>query len=458
MNNYNQIFLIANDIIELRKIISWLDSFCFLDGDTKEYFCSDGALTNTLFKKIEKCITINIDKIEKEHVHVPSSICIIIKAIRFDLDSKHKVQESLLNKFINQIDSSFIEIKIENLKNSTTKEIYAISNKNEEPKYLMFFYPILGKKHLPENTPFDCIKVQLFGETVFSNLLGKDKVEISCYPNLNEMCNYSDSIISQFIIQRFLKNYVSLDTFIENKRTRNIGIKNYAFILADIQKSSFGIYKVFSNNLTNSNVTNILKCHKEYISFNNPENYYSWIIDKSWISKKIKGLKVYTSISDVINNNLQTKYLLLARRSCDRLKVGGCLSQLDILPRNILINYKNITKYKLCDFEFVAFSDPAYDLGMALYGIVINAIRGDYTNEINELLKIFIVSYKQNLSNFINPFNETININDYYSDAYRFAGFMLYGVTQSDYKKSYEKYINFAKEISFKFIDNEYKI
>src|ERR1700761_1117789 len=122
MKYYQKILSITNDLSQLRNIIFWLRSRDLLDDDTEKYFYSCGALTNTLFKKIERCIA------EAPHkmvvgTDIPEAINAIVEAIKYDKISTDGLQEAISNKLGLKLDLSFNE-KIEKLKLSTTKKIF----------------------------------------------------------------------------------------------------------------------------------------------------------------------------------------------------------------------------------------------------------------------------------------------------------------------------------------------
>jgi hypothetical protein len=451
--NYEYLKSITRDLGELINIVTWLEEHKLLDNDCKLYYNSNGALPNTLFKKAERCIRENRHQISQ--YRAPQSINYIIKLIEHDQKIRNQAFSIIDDILKEQFKIINCQKDIKSLENSTTKEIFYLEK--EDNKYIILYFSILGKIHLPENIPIDCVKTQLLGEEVFSAILGEEKVALSVYPTLRDL-NNSSKIKNNLVIQKFLNNYNSLETIIKHKVTREKGVEIYGKILADIQKTAYGIYKMSKDiNFRNRSLES-LNDYKDYVYLSDSNSFYIWMTKNSWISRKLNPSNYNNR--EVHNNEIDLNYefLKLAKRSEMRITNGGCISQLDLLPRNMLISQYGSFNYKLCDFEFVSYSDPAYDLGMAIYCIWIQSIRDEYVDETKKLIELFLSSYIENFKIIKNEFNLSIDINEFYADAFKYGGFLLYGVTQSDYRNRYEKYLDLAKTISLCYITDKFTI
>jgi len=443
-HNFIKTLLTETDFLD--DIANQLDLIGCLSSDAKLYLNSNGRLNNTLLKKIEKSIRSNIECVRKKLKkcnHIIKIISIIeTDEVRVRVSLKEAIDQLGEEKIGGDPCANIVEIP-----NSTTKNIYLISSHGNQ--YALHVHTVLGKLHLPEYSPKKSVAVCLSGEELFSFFLGEAGVVRSHLKSpksgKNDCVNNKPPHLKAFLMQPYFKGSNCLE-LINNNVTRHKGVEIYARSLAEAQSKTFGISKSYTDrSILNTELSILLDKHSENIFLADSESYINWLINESWVSRKLswistQGREFKCGMTILRAGEIENIFKNLCKRSRSRFEDGACLSQLDMLPQNFIYCESFGSSAKICDFEYVSFSDPAYDLGLAIYSLLVQSIRNSYHHEASAIICSFILIYNEHIADYVtgeSPYN--IQDIDYIDDSLLLAGIALLGVILSDYKNSYEK-------------------
>jgi hypothetical protein len=453
----------------ISTIADVLDRHACLTKDAYDYIHSLGALANTSFKAVENSIRRHMDDLRRNQCFGDPDI----RRLTHIITTSNEKQESLgINNgpvLASLRQRNYAATSLSPLDLSTTKRFYLL--KTAEDTYLLQHFDTLGRIHLPEYSPRMARYITLVAEAAFGSLLHTTIPLTSHWPSLAESLaaaedktdsEVADSILSEVIIQPFLSAHNTVKQLISDSWSRNRGISIFAEVIAEVQSASFGIARAFQERTAtrcNDGLLDLLREHANALRFRDAHQYRQWLTRDSWLAVKLASLFVGDSpyLAEIRSRSVLTAqwFDALCERSVARFARGGCLTQFDLLPQNILVDNSDPALRMICDFEFLSFVDPALDLGMAIYAIAIQAIREGFPEQALTLVDRFLESYEGALKPHrrLSLFGARLNSWHIVGDAYGVAAVVLVCVCARDYLRRYDADFRWVTGLTTTFLE-----
>lgn len=322
--------------------------------------------------------------------------------------------------------------------------------------HLRFHNPLGGiysQKYSSPRTTYVSVVVQ----RIFAELLGEDHVIPMRFPSLDyalEWCRgwrETDPIerIAQSVL---IQEDISSDHhLLSEHRVAGVGHGDAALMVAGIlgrlHGRSLGLVCDCPPQTCDKPILRLLRLATLDLRFASAEAYAGWISRSSWITRLFDS--VYSSathrtslierVEDKNGPSLMDEFQAACSRSIKRYRELGCIGHLDLTFDNVFVSNTNSDDFKVFDFNYATFIDPAYEAGQSLYSALKYGLVSLGETRVDRLLDVaekFRRAYQRELLVHAKQGNILGNsyvlpIEEMGTDMYWFAGIPLVSVLAS---------------------------
>ena len=220
----------------------------------------------------------------------------------------------------------------------------------------------------------------------------------------------------------------------------------FALALADLHGNSLGV-----KNMTGK-IRELLAISDEDIRFKDAKSFGDWLRGPNWVTKIFHALEepyhvdnpIYHGVkesADEAGVNIQEEFVETCDRVEARFEEQCSLGHLDFKMNNTFVNRGNPSDYKVYDFDYVTFIDPAYEAGHTLYSVIRHSLNNEGVNaeHLESLIEVFDESYIGQMKKIVEERvtrgeQATLDIDQLKKDAHFFAAMAIVSVFSSDHQ------------------------
>lgn len=289
----------------------------------------------------------------------------------------------------------------------------------DNERYFLKYHAPLGSEFFQRHAPGKAVFTSVLCNRLHAALLGDERVIEILYPSLESASDrrsgnepsgdlefLSDAILIQPDVSEAcveLVRYHELD----------LSVQQAAVVLARALGQrhglSHGIAARYRDEVRRDEVLRLLDAAGEDIRFPSSLSYEAWIACRHWIRKPFDTMLQYASmgrralfshVQAVLAGggfDLSVLYHELCCRSVERFDEHAVLGHLDLTMKNVFVSRASPSEYKLFDFDYVAFVEPAYERGNSLYTVLRHCFRSGQATDVQAtrvLLQAFDAAYE----------------------------------------------------------------
>ena len=277
-------------------------------------------------------------------------------------------------------------VSVEYLKQGRCNYTYRICGGDQA--YVIRYHDPIGKEFLQRHDPVRAVEIYGAVEELMRLCLGRDGVvstlSSTMYQTEATGGDIADVVASRSLIQRdYSDEYFALIDYGKQQPEVQIEtvIKLYARPLALLHSRSRNIYRRERSPLDGDHLAHTFRRYRHFLRFVSPAQYGHWLNGPNWISRRVlSGLKgtgnhpdTWSTLLDQLGmqrSQFEQQCHNLWTRSAQAMACMGSLVHLDHNPRNCFVDRSTRTRIMIFDFDYVAITDPAYELGLSIYSLV----------------------------------------------------------------------------------------
>ena len=340
-------------------------------GRTKEE-----AIKRLLDRLESRSLLVNINS----DIGLLSDICHQTKLIRNEL-SNPDLWKTVFSRFSIPLNEP---VSVEPVKQGRCNYTYRI--RGGDRAYVIRYHDPIGREFLQRHDPV--LAVQIYGavEELMRICLGRDGVVSTLSSTVNQKTadEIADVVASRSLIQHdYSDDYFALIDYGKQYPEVQIDtvIKLYARPLALLHSRSRNLYRRERSPSDGDHLAHTLRRYRHFLRFASPAQYDRWLNGPNWISRRVlsglKGTGDHHETWSTLLHQLGVQRIQfedqcrnLWARSAQAMACIGSLVHLDHNPRNCFVDRSTRTRIMIFDFDYVAITDPAYELGLSIYSLV----------------------------------------------------------------------------------------
>jgi len=390
---------------------------------------------NSLFKRIERILQDQLGQLVKQNYLDHPVVYLLSKIIENKKKTmKHLKPEATVRHIFKRAGLDLKDDVSITEQNESGYVNYSFFIRSGCDQYFMRYHDPLGKNYFQRYNPGRTIYIYLVCTRIFGELLGRDRIIETLFPDPysavrnyddTEDCDIFEQLINRIIIQKDIRN-----DFIELHRFKEIGlepkhaIRLYAGVLADVHGASYGVIRYHKNPRSSTDrLLNILKSADADIRFSSEEAYGSWLQNHYWVTRIFRTLNqnsrgrnhFYDLVADSLANgggSIEDRFNTICSRSIERFRDHAGIGHMDLSMDNIFINRSDYESYKVFDFNNVTFIDSIFEIGYCLYTVIREAVFRRKIAELNDLMA-WVSCFN---ATYVDRFSSRLTRNDYYNE------------------------------------------
>ncbi|MBT3704972.1 hypothetical protein HOG17_04305 [Candidatus Peregrinibacteria bacterium] len=323
-------------------------------------------------------------------------------------------------------------------------------------RYFMRFHDPLGFRFFQRHSPRKNTYLSTLCENIFAEVLGEEHVIGTLYPPLEaavrnrfspQEINDIEIIAQSVLIQPDLsQDYVELINYKEVGLSEAAAVEIFALALADLHGNSLGVKNM------KGKIRELLAISDEEIRFKEAKRFGDWLRGPNWVTEIFHALEepyhadnpIYHEVKEAAKEagvDIQEEFMETCDRSEARFESQCSFGHLDFKMNNTFINRRNPDEYKIYDFDYVTFIDPAYEAGHTLYSVIRHSIKNEGVNaeHLESLIEAFDKAYVGHMEKIV---EERISRGEQVSldteqlkkDTHFFAAMTIVSVFSSDHQ------------------------